>query len=57
MPRIIRIPDLKITGQNGKEGVEVKAEFTLSIYFQDQSKVAEAMKSASAASGTTMGGK
>jgi len=57
MPRIIRIPDLKITGQSGKEGVEVKAEFTLSIYFQDQNKVAEAMKSASAASGTTMGGK
>lgn len=57
MPRIIRIPDLKISGQSGKEGVEVKAEFTLSIYFQDQNKVAEAMKSASAASGTTMGGK
>ncbi len=57
MPRIIRIPDLKITGQSGKAGVEVKAEFTLSIYFQDQNKVAEAMKSASAATGTTMGGK
>lgn len=59
MPRIIRIPDLKITGQNGKEGVEVKAEFTLSIYFQDQSKLAGAAgtigapagKAASAADG------
>lgn len=49
MPRIIRIPDLKVTGQNGKDGLEVKAEFTLSIYFQDQAKVAESMKAASAA--------
>ena len=34
MPRITRIHDLKISGQPS-EGVELKAEFTLSIYFQD----------------------
>ncbi|MDX2131966.1 MAG: type 4a pilus biogenesis protein PilO [Planctomycetota bacterium] len=34
LPRITRIHDLKLTGQP-KDGVELKAEFTLSIYFQD----------------------
>ncbi len=34
LPRITRVHDLKITGQP-KDGVELKAEFTLSIYFQD----------------------
>lgn len=56
MPRIIRIPDLKIVGQNGKNDVEVKADFTLSIYFQDQAKVAEAMKAATAGPSNMNGG-
>ncbi len=40
LPRIMRIHDLKITGQPS-EGVELKAEFTLSIYFQDESQLAQ----------------
>jgi type IV pilus assembly protein PilO len=39
LPRITRVHDLKITGQP-KEGLELKAEFTLSIYFQDESQLA-----------------
>jgi type IV pilus assembly protein PilO len=39
LPRITRVHDLKITG-NPKEGVELKAEFTLSIYFQDEAQLA-----------------
>lgn len=41
LPRITRIHDLKITGIQ-KDDVEMKAEFTLSIYFQDESAVATA---------------
>ncbi len=41
LPRITRIHDMKLTG-NPKEGVELKAEFTLSIYFQDEKKIATA---------------
>jgi type IV pilus assembly protein PilO len=37
MPRITRIPDLKLTGVD-KQGAELKAEFTLSIYFQDSAQ-------------------
>ena len=40
LPRITRIHDLKITGQS-KDGAELKAEFTLSIYFQDEKQVAQ----------------
>ncbi len=40
LPRITRIHDLKITGQP-TEGVELKAEFTLSIYFQDETQLAQ----------------
>lgn len=43
LPRITRIHDLKITSQAGKD-VELKAEFTLSIYFQDDKAVASAEK-------------
>lgn len=39
LPRITRIHDMKITG-NPKEDVELKAEFTLSIYFQDERRTA-----------------
>ncbi|MBI1191070.1 MAG: type 4a pilus biogenesis protein PilO [Tepidisphaera sp.] len=39
LPRITRIHDLKIEGAN-KEGEEIKAQFTLSIYFQDESQLA-----------------
>jgi len=39
LPRITRIHDMKITG-NPKENIELKAEFTLSIYFQDEKRVA-----------------
>jgi type IV pilus assembly protein PilO len=39
LPRITRIHDLKISASN-REGVEMKAEFTLSIYFQDERRVA-----------------
>ncbi len=41
LPRITRVHDLKITGQM-KEEAEIKAEFTLSIYFQDDQKLAGA---------------
>jgi len=41
LPRITRIHDLKITGML-KDDVEMKAEFTLSIYFQDEKSVAHA---------------
>jgi type IV pilus assembly protein PilO len=34
LPRITRIHDMKITGM-AREDIELKAEFTLSIYFQD----------------------
>ncbi len=43
LPRITRIHDLKITSQTGKD-VEILAEFTLSIYFQDDKAVASAEK-------------
>jgi type IV pilus assembly protein PilO len=39
LPRITRVHDLKIVG-NPKDDVELKAEFTLSIYFQDESQLA-----------------
>ena len=39
LPRITRVHDLKLTGQ-AKDGAEVKAEFTLSIYFQDEKQLA-----------------
>lgn len=35
LPRITRIPDLKIVRQDDSDG-HMKAEFTLSIYFQDE---------------------
>lgn len=37
LPRITRVHDLKITGQT-KDDTELKAEFTLSIYFQDDAQ-------------------
>jgi type IV pilus assembly protein PilO len=40
LPRIMRIHDMKIEGQ-AREGVELKATFTLSIYFQDEKKLAQ----------------
>lgn len=40
MPRITRIPDLRIEGQD-KEDVELRAQFTLSIYFQDERQASE----------------
>jgi type IV pilus assembly protein PilO len=40
LPRITRVHDLKVTGQS-KEGEELKAEFTLSIYFQDDKQLAQ----------------
>jgi len=40
LPRITRVHDLKISG-NPKDGVELKAEFTLSIYFQDEAQLAQ----------------
>lgn len=46
LPRITRIHDLKITGQ-GKDDVELKAEFTLSIYFQDEAQAAASKESKS----------
>lgn len=39
LPRITRIHDLKITGQL-KDTTELKAEFTLSIYFQQEAALA-----------------
>ncbi len=41
LPRIMRVHDLKIVG-TGTENNQVKAEFTLSIYFQDGGQVASA---------------
>jgi type IV pilus assembly protein PilO len=40
LPRITRVHDLKITGQD-KQGEELKAIFTLSIYFQDEKQLAQ----------------
>jgi type IV pilus assembly protein PilO len=44
LPRITRIHDLKLTGQAGgasdEDAPELKAEFTLSIYFQEDAKPA-----------------
>ncbi len=40
LPRITRIHDLKILGAP-KEDIEMKAQFTLSIYFQDEAKIAQ----------------
>lgn len=40
LPRIMRIHDLKIQGE-ARDGVELKATFTLSIYFQDDTKLAQ----------------
>jgi type IV pilus assembly protein PilO len=40
LPRITRIHDLKITG-HPRDGVELKADFTLSIYFQDEAQLAQ----------------
>ncbi len=40
LPRITRVHDLKITGRPS-EKVELKAEFTLSIYFQDETQLAQ----------------
>lgn len=39
LPRITRIHDMKITGL-AREDVELKAEFTLSVYFQDEKPAA-----------------
>jgi type IV pilus assembly protein PilO len=39
LPRITRIHDMKMTGL-GRDDTELKAEFTLSIYFQDEKQVA-----------------
>lgn len=39
LPRITRIHDMKITGLS-RDDIELKAEFTLSIYFQDDRQVA-----------------
>lgn len=41
LPRITRIHDMKLTG-NPKDGVELNAQFTLSIYFQDEKKMVTA---------------
>ena len=35
LPRITRLPDIKVQQVGGAEGVKLKIEFTLSIYFQD----------------------
>ena len=40
LPRIMRIHDIKITGE-ARDGVELRAVFTLSIYFQDEKQVAQ----------------
>jgi type IV pilus assembly protein PilO len=39
LPRIVRIHDMKITDVQ-REDAEIKAEFTLSIYFQDGARIA-----------------
>lgn len=38
LPRITRIPDMRIRRSDSVDG-EMKAEFTLSIYFQDSQEV------------------
>ena len=40
LPRIMRIHDLKVVSE-AREGVELRAIFTLSIYFQDEKQVAQ----------------
>ncbi len=35
LPRLKRIPDLKLTSLNKLDGSQLRADFTLSIYFQD----------------------
>jgi type IV pilus assembly protein PilO len=40
LPRIMRIHDLKITSE-ARENVELRAIFTLSIYFQDEKQMAQ----------------
>jgi type IV pilus assembly protein PilO len=40
LPRITRIHDLKISSHS-KDEIELKADFTLSIYFQDESQLAQ----------------
>lgn len=40
LPRITRVHDLKITASSGREEVEMHAEFTLSIYFQEDKPLA-----------------
>jgi type IV pilus assembly protein PilO len=40
LPRITRISDMKITAGLQPDQQEVKAEFTLSIYFQDEKRIA-----------------
>jgi type IV pilus assembly protein PilO len=40
LPRIMRVHDLKITGRPSDK-LELRAEFTLSIYFQDESQLAQ----------------
>lgn len=42
LPRITRISDMKISAGMQQEIAELKAEFTLSIYFQDEKKIAAA---------------
>jgi type IV pilus assembly protein PilO len=44
LPRITRVHDLKITG-SGRGDSDVKAEFTLSIYFQDETQTTPGGKS------------
>jgi Tfp pilus assembly protein PilO len=39
LPRIVRIHDMKLTDVQ-REDAEIKAEFTLSIYFQDGARIA-----------------
>jgi Tfp pilus assembly protein PilO len=41
LPRITRIHDLKLTAADDREEVELKAQFTLSIYFQDETNLAQ----------------
>lgn len=43
LPRITRIHDMKVTDQS-RDDIEIKAEFTLSIYFQDLRKIASGEK-------------
>lgn len=52
LPRITRVHDLKITAQE-KAGAEMRAEFTLSIYFQDARQAAAATASVAGTPGDT----